>query len=76
MDVVRQMKIQTHYVGRLRKKSSRGWELQRIESHDYVVLMQKVLSLYVQTIMSKEDCMCTVRLSRIFKLLSAKTIDP
>ena len=58
------------------KKSSRGWELQRIESHDYVVLMQKVLSLYVQTIMSKEDCMCTVRLSRIFKLLSAKTIDP
>jgi hypothetical protein len=76
VDVVRQLKTPTHYVGQLRKRVHVDGSLKGLKSHDYHVFMQQVLPLCVRTIMRKEVRICIIRLSRIFKRLCAKTINP
>ena len=58
------------------KNNSCECEPERIEIHDYHVLMQQILSLYIRTIMRKKVRICTIRLSRIFKCLCANTVNP
>ena len=50
--------------------------LKGLKSHAYHILMQQILPLCVCTIMRKEVCICIIRLSRVFKRLCAKTINP
>jgi hypothetical protein len=66
VDVVRELKTPTHYVGQLRKRVNVDGRLQGLKSHDY----------HVRTIMRKEVRICIIRLSRIFKRICAKTINP
>ena len=66
----------THYVGQLQKRIHVDGSLKGLKSHDYHVLMQQVLPLCIRTIMIKEVRICIIRLSRIFKRLCAKTINP
>ena len=75
-NVVRQLKPPTHYVGQLQKRIHVDGSLKGLKSHDYHVLMQQVLPLCIRTIMIKEVRICIIRLSRIFKRLCAKTINP
>ena len=50
--------------------------LKGLKSHAYHILMQQILPLCVCTIMRKEVRICIIRLSRVFKRLCAKTINP
>ena len=76
VDIVRQLKTPTHYVGQLRKKIHMDGSLKGLTSYDYHVLIHQVLPLCVRTIMRKEVRTCIIRLSRIFKQLCAKNINP
>ena len=76
VDIVRQLKTHTHYVGQLRKTVHIDGSLKWLKSHDYHVLMEQVLLLCVRTIMRNEVRICIIRLSRILKRLCAKTINP
>ena len=76
VDVVWQLKTPTHYVGQLRKRMNVDGTLKELKSHNYHVLMQQILSLCVRTIMRKEVHICIIRLSRIFKRICPKTINP
>ena len=48
VDVVQQLKTPTHYVGQLQKKDHMDGSLKGLKSHDYHVLMQQILSIYVE----------------------------
>jgi hypothetical protein len=75
VDVVRQLKTPTHYVGQLRERVHVDGSLKELKSYDYHVLMQQVLSFCVHSIMRKYVRICIIRLSRIFKCLYTKTIN-
>ena len=51
-------------------------QIKGLKSHDYHVLLQQVLPLCVCTTMAKEVWTTIIMLSRVFKRICPKSIDP
>jgi hypothetical protein len=51
-------------------------KLKGLKAHDYHVLMQQILPLYVYTFMPRGLQLAIIRMSQVFQKLCAKTIDP
>lgn len=45
LQIIKQLKIPTHYTYALRKKVARDGKLRGLKSHDYYIMMQHVMSL-------------------------------
>lgn len=76
VEQVRALRTPTHYVGQLRKRVNVDGHIKGLKSHDYHVLMQQVLALCVRCTMAKEVRTSIIMLSRVFRRVCAKTIDP
>jgi hypothetical protein len=76
VEQVRALRTPTHYVGQLRKRVNVDGSIKSLKSHDYYVLMQQVLPLCVRCTMAKEVRTTIIMLSRVFRRICAKTIDP
>ena len=70
------LRTPTHYVGQLTKRVNVDGRIKRLKFHDYHVLMQQVLPLCVRCTMTKEVRTSIIMLSRVFRKVCAKTIDP
>ena len=76
VEQVRALRTPTHYVGQLKRRVNVDGHMKGLKSHDYHVLMQQVLALCVRCIMEKEVRTSIIMLSRVFRRVCAKSIDP
>jgi hypothetical protein len=67
LQIILNLKTQSHYVSSLRKKNYKDGDgdLKRMKSHDFHVMMQDLLPLYLQHLMAKGCRMAIMCLSRL-----------
>ena len=70
------MRTPIHYMEQLIKRVNMDGHIKGVKSHDYHILMQQVLSLCMRCTMAKEIRTSKVMLSRVFRMVCAKSIDP
>jgi predicted secreted acid phosphatase len=68
IQIIETLKTTTHYVSSL-KKRSKDQDLKGMKSHDYHIMMQKILLLCMRHLMTKEYRMAIIRLCWVFKRL-------
>ncbi len=76
VDQLRSLRTPSKYVGQLKKRVNTDGQIKGLKSHDYHVLLQQVLPLCVRTTLAKEVRTAIIMLSRVFRRICAKTIDP
>jgi hypothetical protein len=76
VDQVRSLRTPTQYVGQLKKRVNVDGHIKGLKSHDYHVLMQQVLPLCVRSTMAREVWTAIIMLSRVFRRICTKCIDP
>lgn len=74
LHVLKKLRTPTHYVSALYKKISKG-KLSGLKSHNFHILLQKILPLCYRKVSNKGLTRVIVRLSRIFRKLCAKTVN-
>ena len=72
--VLKNLRTPTHYVSALHKKISKG-KLSGLKSHDFHVLLEEILPLCYRRISNRALTGATVRLSRLFRKLCAKSVN-
>jgi hypothetical protein len=75
IQIIETLKTPTHYVSSF-KKIIKDRDLKGMKSHDYHIMMQEILPLCMQHLMTKECKMVIIHLYRVFKRLCAKVVDP
>ena len=73
---IRELKTPSNYVGQLSKKIRVDRELRGLKSHDYHILMEQIMPLYLQSLLPKEVRVAIIRICRVFTRLCAKSMDP
>lgn len=73
---LRSLRTPSKYVGQLKKRVNADGQIKGLKSHDYHVLLQQVLPLCVRTSLAKDVRIAIIMLSRVFRRICAKTIDP
>lgn len=68
LQVIKKLKILTNYVSILKSRVQKDGKLKRLKSHDYHILMQKVIPLCLQKVLEEEVRMALINLSRVFFL--------
>jgi hypothetical protein len=75
IQIIQTLKTLTHYVF-LFNKRIKDHDLKGMKSHDYHIMMQEILPLYMWHLMTKECKMVIIHLCWVFKRLCAKVVDP
>ncbi len=76
IQIVGNLKTPFHYMSSLRKKINKDGKMKGMKSHDYHVMMQKILPLCMRNFMENWCRQAIIHLSRVFKKLCAKVVDP
>jgi hypothetical protein len=76
LHIIHVLKMPTHYVSSLKKRIVKDGDLKGVKSHDFHVMMQNILPLCMQELMSKGCRITIIHLCRVFQKLCAKILDP
>jgi hypothetical protein len=74
--MIKKLKTPTNYARSLRTKVQKEGKLWGLKSHEYHILMQQILPLYLCTLMEEEVRTSFISLSRVFNKICNKVIDP
>ena len=75
IDIICNLKTPTNYASQLVKCIASDGDSKGLKSHNYHVLMQQLLPLYLRTLLDMDTRVTIMRLSRVFVRLCAKSVD-
>jgi hypothetical protein len=73
--IITNLTTPTQYVSSLKKRVRDG-DLKGMKSHDYHIMMQEILPLCMQHLMTKDCRIAIICLCQVFKRICAKVVDP
>jgi len=72
LQIITNLKTPIGYVSSLRKKNSKNGDLKGMKSHDYHIMMQEILHVYMHHLMEKGCRTTIIRLCHVLKRLCSK----
>jgi len=75
LQIITDLKTPIGYVSSLRKMISKDGDLKGMKSHDYHIMMQEILHVYMCHLMEKGCRTTIIHLCRVFKRLCSKIMD-